>query len=252
MLSLTCAGASVFPCCLAATCFGWHRGVGLCARQRSGVCHRSSRVSPRRAPHFSCFAKKSKQKKASRSQGRCAVPCAARDQGEAQKLALRAQTSSPLIPWPLRCSALPGRLEKNSQNPIPKDSPQTRTRHGASLWGSGLVLAFTLPRRDEAASSAGADGSGLALFERSEFSQTPAGPSNAACPQGRRIRLAFSLVTFFWRSKRKLLRGRAHHPTPTTPPEQHKTKRSPGARRDTRPRPEVQLQPFNRRRQHPC
>ncbi len=31
-------------------------------------------------------------------------------------------------------------------------------------------------------SSAGADGSGLALSERSEFSQTPAAPSNAAYP----------------------------------------------------------------------
>jgi hypothetical protein len=54
---------------------------------------------------------------------------------------------------------------------------------------------------------------GARMFERSEFTRTPLGPSNAACPKGRRIRLAFSLVTFFWRSKRKLLRCRAHNPT---------------------------------------
>ena len=37
--------------------------------------------------------------------------------------------------------------------------------------------------------------------------------SQCARAAGRRIRLAFSLVTFFWRSKRKLLRCRAHIPT---------------------------------------
>ena len=37
-------------------------------------------------------------------------------------------------------------------------------------------------RRYEEASRAGADGSGLALFERSEFSQTPSDPSNAVSP----------------------------------------------------------------------
>ena len=39
---------------------------------------------------------------------------------------------------------------------------------------------FCPPRRNEEASSASADGSGLALSERSEFSQTPAALSNAA------------------------------------------------------------------------
>ena len=41
------------------------------------------------------------------------------------------------------------------------------------------------------------------MFERSEFLRLPLDPSNAACPEGRRIRLAFSLLTFSWRSKRK-------------------------------------------------
>ena len=39
------------------------------------------------------------------------------------------------------------------------------------------------PRRYEETRSAGAAGSGLALFERSEFSQTPAAPSIAVCPR---------------------------------------------------------------------
>jgi len=45
---------------------------------------------------------------------------------------------------------------------------------------SGIGYPFS--RRYEEASSTGAGGSGLALSERSEFSQTPAAPSNAACP----------------------------------------------------------------------
>jgi hypothetical protein len=56
----------------------------------------------------------------------------------------------------------------------------TRTRHGASLFELWLLC---LHRRYEEASSAGVDGSGLALSERSEFSQTPADPSNAAYPR---------------------------------------------------------------------
>jgi len=55
--------------------------------------------------------------------------------------------------------------------------------------------------------------------ERSEFCGTT--PSIAGCPRspdraygGRRLGVAFSLVTFSWRLKRKLLRRRAHIPAP--------------------------------------
>ncbi len=55
--------------------------------------------------------------------------------------------------------------------------------------------------------------------ERSEFIGTTPGPSIAGCPRspdrakgGRRLGVAFSLVTFSWRRKRKLLRRRAHTP----------------------------------------
>jgi len=46
----------------------------------------------------------------------------------------------------------------------------------------GIGIGYPLSRRYEEASRTGAGGSGLALFERSEFSQTPADPSNAAYP----------------------------------------------------------------------
>ena len=48
----------------------------------------------------------------------------------------------------------------------------------------------------------------------------PATAPPQVCPvaqrRGRRLGIAFSLVTFFWRSKRKLLRRRAHSPAPAT------------------------------------
>jgi hypothetical protein len=69
--------------------------------------------------------------------------------------------------------------------------------------------------------------------KRSEFCGTTPGPSIAGCPRspdrangGRRLGVAFSLVTFSWRLKRKLLRRRAHTPAPalhqSTKQPQHK------------------------------
>ncbi|MBS77299.1 MAG: hypothetical protein CMO32_16395 [Variovorax sp.] len=47
----------------------------------------------------------------------------------------------------------------------------------------------------------------LSAAQRSEFCETPRNASTAGCPvaqrRGRRQWVAFSLVTFFWRSKRK-------------------------------------------------
>jgi hypothetical protein len=54
---------------------------------------------------------------------------------------------------------------------------------------------------------------GSRLSERSEFERDPAGREHRRLPEAKRrdaaCRVAFSLVTFFWRSKRKLLAGRA-------------------------------------------
>ncbi|CDS53872.1 NADH-ubiquinone oxidoreductase chain M [Polaromonas sp. CG9_12] len=48
---------------------------------------------------------------------------------------------------------------------------------------------------------------GGALFERSEFAPTPVFPGQRRLPEAKRrdpdSRVAFSLLTFFWRSKRK-------------------------------------------------
>ncbi len=62
---------------------------------------------------------------------------------------------------------------------------------------------FRTPRRNEEASSASADGSGLALFERSEFSQTPAGLSNAAYRRSRATNPARLLFAYFLLAKQE-------------------------------------------------
>jgi len=56
-----------------------------------------------------------------------------------------------------------------------KDSPRR------VLVSSGIGIPS--PTLVDAPRSAGPDGSGIALFERSEFSETPSGPSTAGCPQ---------------------------------------------------------------------
>ena len=58
----------------------------------------------------------------------------------------------------------------------------------------------------------------LSEAQRSEFERDPAGREHRRLPEAKRrdadSGVAFSLVTFFWRSKRKLLRRRAHSPAP--------------------------------------
>jgi len=74
-------------------------GFALCLKAEAGV-------AARRPPHFLCFAKESKQRKATRSQGHFVVPCAARARWGLAKLASLKQTRA-LIHLSLRCSALP-------------------------------------------------------------------------------------------------------------------------------------------------
>ena len=69
------------------------------------------------------------------------------------------------------------------------------------------------PRRNEEASSASADGSGLALSERSEFSQTPAALSNAAYRRSRATNPArLSFAYFSLAKQRKVSRLPGRHP----------------------------------------
>src|SRR5665647_1032205 len=72
----------------------------------------------------------------------------------------------------------------------------TEVRH----WLSDFPVA---KKTYEEASSAGADGSGLALFERSEFSQTPAAPSNAAYRRSRAMNPARLFFGDFLLAKQK-------------------------------------------------
>src|SRR5450830_1898142 len=74
-------------------------GFALCLKAEAGI-------AARRPPHFLCFAKESKQRKATRSQGHFVVPCAARARWGLAKLAALKQTRA-LIHLSLRCSALP-------------------------------------------------------------------------------------------------------------------------------------------------
>ncbi len=118
-------------------------GVGSLLPLRSVVsafCFRAEAgVAARRPPHFLCFAKESKQRKATRSQGHFVVPCAARARGVPAKLAALKQTRG-LIPLALRCSALP---------------------HGASGIGSGRAC----ERTDEITCVGASRSSGELLFD---------------------------------------------------------------------------------------
>ncbi len=62
----------------------------------------------------------------------------------------------------------------------------------------------------------------LSAVKRSEFERDPAGREHRRLPAAKRrdaaCRVAFSLVTFSWRSKRKLLRRRAHTPASALQP----------------------------------
>jgi hypothetical protein len=93
--------------------------------------------------------------------------------------------------------------------------------HPCWLRREAQELGWACVPKDTHASSSGSS----MLFERSSknaaSSSTPTPvPSIAGCPHrpsgdgGRRLGAAFSLVTFSWRPKRKLLRRRAHIPAP--------------------------------------
>ena len=75
-----------------------------------------------------------------------------------------------------------------------------------------VAVRFRVPFRMRRGAQRPAD-QGSRLSERSEFERDPAGREHRRLPEAKRrdaaCRVAFSLVTFFWRSKRKLLARRA-------------------------------------------
>ena len=142
-----------------------------------GACpSRPSRVSPRRASYFSLLRQRNLTKrKASRSQGRCAVPCAARvKRGLARtRFAQTIASPDPLAPALL--------------------SPATRRGERSTGTGSGtrfarsadLVCVFSSPSAPFWLGRAAQmeAGSGPQLFERSEFCGPPPESSSAGCPK---------------------------------------------------------------------
>ena len=110
--------------------------------------------------------------------------------------------------------------------PAARMPPRKHPATGATRWEFVAGLCFARPGGDEALRarpwgpsvatardhpveagprSAGFGGSGIALFERSEFSETPLNPSTAGCPErsaGDPDGGSPFLAYFFWRSKR--------------------------------------------------
>ena len=162
--------------------------------------------------------KKVGKEKASRRPGRCAVPCAARFARGARKLA-SLKHARPFSRAPLRCSARSdGKVGTGSDSPSrsrfgPRGSPhptsavmrwrvaQGRADQGCACPKAAQRTSLRRPRPDRATQRA-----------RSEA-------------EGQRIRLAFLLGTFLWRSKEKCLGRRAetrhatgaHQPTGANP-----------------------------------
>ncbi len=97
-----------------------------------------------------------------------------------------------------------------TQYPIPRnqDAPW-RVLVGFGCWVSGFPCGCAEARRS------GRIKRDACLSPQGEFAALPPAASTAGCPGAAGVtdtRVAFSLVTFFWRSKRKLLRCRAHIP----------------------------------------
>ena len=189
-----------------------------------------ARTCARRRTDFLCFAKESRQRKASRRQGRCAVPCAARLRWGLAELALRAQTTPALIPLPLRCSALPQRRKpqyprfkghrqlaislavrasgrksecRKPRNKPGPDGPENTTGNACVHLGRTLPGFPAVMRRRVAQRRA--DQGWRCPSAASSARPRPARATQCAhrAAKGRRIRLAFLLLTFLWRSKEK-------------------------------------------------
>src|SRR6188474_1039671 len=134
---------------------------------------------------FFCFAKRKSPKKRRPAVWvpalRSGQPVVLDSGGVSRKLASLRQARS-LIRLRLRSSAQPGRGKRErgqntKKTKTNKDSPW-RVLVVFSIW----IWYSSSPPLVDAPRSAGPDGSGIALFERSEFSETPSGPSTAGCP----------------------------------------------------------------------
>ena len=184
-------------------------------------CCVASRVSPRRATHFLLLRqKKVSKEKASLSQGRCAVPCAARVRWGRSQTRLSPQTCARLIPpAPALLSPVSMASEANSQLRslafgIANSHQRQRHQHLDASTGERAPEGEAVPALAIAAvpSSAALGGSGLALFERSEFSQTPPDASSAGNREAARTQARLSFAYFSLAKQRKVSRPPGRDP----------------------------------------
>ena len=216
-------------------------GAGVCARRRSGfLLRRQKKVTKEKAtlhaasPHALAGV---------RGNLRCSRPAGSRS-NSLRFTALRQSRS--LIRWPLRSSAHPEgnppgsdihtghcfaalRSAPNARAQAPRAAQRgpsaAMARVAVRMFGCLAIQPLLAApasgrlRGEHARRSAHASlTDSPQLFERSaqarsEFCGAPRNRPDAGCPfakrRGRRLGVAFSLVTFFWRSKRKLLACRA-------------------------------------------
>ncbi len=178
---------------------------------RSPPAWGGGRDSPRRARYFAFASpKESTQRKGDPKSGslrlRSGQP-ALLDYGGGPHNSPAAQTSA-ARPSASICAARPSHTGQAGMGAGTEHKDKTKKQGHAMAcpcrvryWSSVFLFPHPLVN---APRSAGSGGSGLALFERSEFSQTPPGPSTAGCPgaqrRGRRHqgRLSFA---YFWCSR---------------------------------------------------
>ena len=160
-----------------------------------------------RLPFSLLRQRKGSKRKASRSQGRCAVPCAARTRRVWRKLGFASNMRQPDPPDAAPLSPVTTALgtelrllgfaiansrdckqpnsparEGPSASKATRDTPQSACKVSAA--NEHAVPGPRSPAMETVPSSAAAGGSGLALFERCVFRQTPPDASSAGNPQG--------------------------------------------------------------------
>jgi hypothetical protein len=182
----------------------------------------ASRVSPRRATHFLLLRQeKVSKEKASLSQGRCAVPCAARGQRGRSQTRFAQTCARPYPLPPALLSPVSMASDANSQYQYQLRSlacgianSLSRPHHLDASISERAPEGESAPARaiEAVPSSAALGGSGLALFERSEFSQTPPNASSAGNRAAARTPARLFFAYFLLAKQRKVSRPPGRDP----------------------------------------
>jgi len=167
--------------------------------------------APAGASLFFASPKQSKQKKGEPDSSALRARCVARSRRGAQKLALRAQTSAPLIRLALRYSPPHNGVGgvQNNQHKYDKDAPWR------VLVVSGIRSFAVLTRL----SSAGASGSRSArcLSPQGEFARFPLAPSSARNPEGAVSAARLFFGDFLLAKQKKVTAPSGAHPDSRPP-----------------------------------